>query len=892
MESQNKEGLLRKFESILPEFLEYMNQSGSEKKLKFIKGHINLFLEELKRNRTEGVSYGVLNSEFVNDYFTQFIPNRFPHYTIDQILFIQKMLKMYFVYLTTKKVLKKRTVQELIRKIYRRPDLKKKINRDLGGGSSLKNNLNSNKVNVKIGELEGLGYSSQEENEITIIKKEILKKLTQNIEDGEFYTVLEDLSTFLHHMSEKLVIKAILDLIESIEDNKIFWRINLLIQERFYLKALPSRIIKILAKKSWRDVQFYRLLIIYQGLFYSGYLLEKGFAELLEDLNVNLEEYLDYLSKFSGVFSVETNANSEPSPLKNIKRVLESFDIEKEIEEIKPFNKNMKVIDDKTLPIFNFPEGYDIDIKRHITHLESILNSPRQLIDFVKSSYQAFETYFKKPEYKNLMRTTQRLYYDGNYQKALRLINKLLKEVPENGVVYYFKAKILETMQKDFNALRYILKSLEIDPLKVETYMDLTHLLESGGYFYSSLALTSLMIQVFPFDFNFCFQLAISSSQLSYPFKHFLRLAGLIDPARTSNFLTRFWLIDKFKSRDSLDQLPITPKKFKELLNSAEKTVHNAINVMKKIDCLPGKPYNTKKYNDIIGNPLYFFPEKNEHTLKNWFIYELTQRSSRLFYNVFPNFFYLVANEKFINLCFKISKRAANIILRESNKRNYFPFNYLLSKFRTQILENLKEDSYFNLITEFISVESFRQIFASVLYDLLRECKECGVGCVEKPSKWAVSFYEIGIHTDRLGEDLIDHARLIRFLDHLNESFYCFLEEKGLKKKTIETKVNNIESFFHYIMKELKVENRDMFKRYITPNNIRTFLEEYVLVSELVTTQTDMEQMRRSLKNLIRFLHKEFHFFEAQEYKGLISALNKSEFFIRCLEEYLDSIQK
>ena len=653
MEKKAQENLLRRCFSLLPEFYDYIKISGDdEKKLKIIKGHISLFLKELRITSRQGFTSKSLNSQFVNNYLTRFIPNRFPNYSNKKILFIRKLLKTYFIYLTTKRVFEKKNTQELIRNLYTELELEKEIKTNLK-----EENKNESKKGFK-----DATVSSSHMNQIITIKNKIFKFLNSNLKEDDLDESLELLVTFLLSKPEKVLVQAILELVESIEDPNLFWRINILVQDFLNMRSLPSRIINILENKSKRDEFFYRLLIIYQGFFYSGYLLEKDFQELIEDLEVDMGQLYAYISTLAQEIPGLTDI-SKKEPSKNIQNVLQI--LEKEIEIIKPFKKNVSCIDDKTITIFNFPEGYDIDIQKHVSHLESILDSHRDMLDFVKSSYDNLESYFSKSECKKLLRKTQRSYYEGKHREALLFINKLLKKVPENSVAHYFKAKVLEAQGKNFNALKYILWSLKIDPLKVETYMDLAHLLEAGGYFHQSLALTSLFIQIFPFDFNFCLQLAISSSQLLFPFKYFLKLAGAINPARTLNFLDRYWPLERFKSKDSMKELGISREKFNKLRDSAKKIVLNAIKVLKGIDFPLRDEALLEKLNSIIRNPLYFFPVKSEHILKNWFIYELTQRLAMIFYKLYPNFFYVIANERFINFCFQISKTASQFIYRK-----------------------------------------------------------------------------------------------------------------------------------------------------------------------------------------------------------------------------------
>ncbi|MBD3255279.1 MAG: hypothetical protein GF383_09315 [Candidatus Lokiarchaeota archaeon] len=346
--------------------------------------------------------------------------------------------------------------------------------------------------------------TSSAANRIIKIKNEILRSFNPKFTVKEQSMLLQELFEFLQDKPEKYVVKAILELVEMVEDPEIFMKINIFIQEVLNLNPLVFEIYKTLRDRRERDDYFYRLLMIYQGFFYSGYILEKTFPELIRELKVDMEEYYRYISNFS-------ESILEDISLEEREHISEKLDIENLIEEITPFRKNTPGISDDQAPIFNFPEHYPIELDKHIKFLNNIIKSPADMKEFVNSRYRDFEVYFDTEESKRLMRKVERSFFKGRYPEALVNMNKLIRKKPKNAVAHYFKGKVLDGMEKKFEAFKSIIKSLELDPLKIDTYENFVYLLEFGGYFHSSFILSTLMIQIFPFDFNFSLQLAISA---------------------------------------------------------------------------------------------------------------------------------------------------------------------------------------------------------------------------------------------------------------------------------------------------------------------------------------------------------------------------------------------
>jgi hypothetical protein len=839
----------------------------SKEYIKFIKTNILLFLEEFSKKRDVD---NYFNSSFINNYLSKTIPIKFPDYSKNKIIKIQAILKKFVNYLTMQKILNTKINQEIFRNLYKKTELKKELDKN----SNLNNNMITNLNSIKI-------------KEIIQIKNDIIN-FSLNLND---YTNDElKFNQVIYYFEKKpeiLVVDAILELFKTIDDS-IFFRILFFIDTFLKIDILPSSIVKIITLKSKQDIYFFRLLILYQTFFNSGYILEKPFPELIKDLNVDEELFFKYVA--SAINYIDNGQITSLFENVNYQEEIEDIlDVEKFINDIIPFNENSPYLNVDDYELFKLPKGINLELQKHINFLNTISNSYLQKIKFINSSWDDFKDYFSSSQEKSLMKEAKKLYYKGKFQKALFFINKLLKICSDSAVALYFKGKLLGEQKKYYNAIKYHLKSLNIDPYKIETYMDLSFLLEIGGYFHSSALLTSLLLRFCPFDFNFHIQLAISSCQILKPFKDCLRLAGSLDPGRLINFLTRFWVYERIKPRDSLKNIGISPNKINELLNSAELIVLNALKVVR----LQGTKYKDEKYienlHSRLKNSQYFFPNNEDHIMKNWFAYELAIRLAHNFYVLYyknnMNLSYLILSEEFIMLCFELSKITSDQILTTLVKRkNSFSFEIDTET----ILENekLKKTPIFEFFCFFISIDAISAILIDTVTKLITECDTCPNRCLRKPFKWCVAFYTFG----KVNSDSNNHSNAIQFIDYLNNDFEIFLKDKGLQEKTIDKKVENVEFFLTYLINIIKYKEdpfiEQNLERYINSEVFPKFLGYYIIKNKIILTQTSMKEMCRSLKTFISFLYNDYGYFDKVSFNNLNKVLNSSEFFIKRLKNY------
>ncbi len=819
--------------------------------VKFFKKNISLFLEELKK-KGDGSTLNWLDSNFINNYLLDTLPKRFPEYSSDIIVKVHRVLKNFIIYFSFQKVLKKQQCQEILRNLY--------------DSKELKSYLNQKSKSEKI-------YNSDvkyaHNKEIIKIKNKLLHFC---LNYGDYLEKHRECEVFnyIDNIEESLLVKAIMDLLENIEDNKIFMKLLAFIDNSMKINSLPSRVIDLLHKKTEQDSHFYRLLLLYQSFFFSGYVLKKPYVELINELELDPEKVGKEIIKIAGIQDLDEIAKNEEirQELKDI------FDIESLIDEITPFSDTTPFSNLYSGELFNFPKGINIDIKKHLVFLEDIDASPEKRIKFMKSNYGKFPDYFSKSRDKKIIQNALNYYDDGKYKEALVALNKLIEFFPENAVPIYLRAKVREAQGFFFDALKDVLKSLELDPFKIEAYMDLSYILEIGGYFYSSTVLTCQLMRFCPFDFNFHLQLAITSYQLSNPYKNSLRLAGKMDFARLLNFISRYWVHDKIRPRDSLNYIKMTNSQFKEVRMSVERIILKAVDILDEIP----KPFeeNIKKVRTIIRDPSYFFPDKSDYILKNWFIYELTQRLVYNFYHFYFNLTPIIASEKFIQLCFEISKIAAHFVFPAFKARTIVRINIIEELFKYK--KNNKYHYYIELLIFFTSSQEVFLLINDTMLQLIDECRECPNQCLIKPNKWCLAFYEFGSEKNK---EFNEHYNLLSYLDCIISDLEYNFEEKGLLKKTIDKKVENVEILFSFLINNRKINDPEELEEILN----KDLISEFLCNTEVTTSKTLMKQMCISLKNLISLLYHDYGFYQDGYFSKLNKLLTNSDYFLECLEK-------
>ena len=869
--SFNLKIFMGKCKTYIPKYFISLRESiNSKQDITLAKKVILSFLKEYFRHNNNKFYRTRFNVNFINKFLLELVPTQYPELSTIPLFSIQSVITNFINYLTLQNALNRNIQKEIINSLKSQTNFEKELDtKEMNSSPSITN------------------FGSLNREEIIEISNKIIEYSLSLNEISEDEIRFNHVISYFKKKSNKIIIKAILELFKTVEDS-LFLKILFFIDIFLKIDTFPSKIIKIL-KKSLRQNDFYfRLLMLYQTFFLSGYIIEKSFLQLINELKVEKIFFFRYAAnimiycdneKFSDFFN-HSNNRLELDKL---------IDFESHIKDIVPIDTNTAYVDINNYNLFNFPKNIDFKLREQTNFLKTIADSFHKKIRFINFEWGEFENYFSKNDEKELIKEAQRLYYDGKIKKALFLTNNLLKKNPDSAVTLYFKGKLLGGQGNHYNALKFHLKSLEVDPYKIETYMDISYLLEIGGYFHSSIILTSLLLRFCPFDFNLHMQLAISSNQLSIPFKKYLKLAGILDAGRLVNFLTHYWVHERIKPRDSLKHIGLTREKFNKLFKSTDLIVLNAIKVMESYGCRIRDENFVNHLKDILRNSLHFFPYKEDHIMKNWFVFELTTRLVKNFHMIFYedkyNLPYLIASEDFINLCFEISKKTANQILytlKKNKKQTSFEINddVLLEN------KNLVNNPIYNLARFFISDDGlFNTLFKTAL-NLIKECDICPNHCLDRPYRWCNAFYMLA----KVPDELLDYSGLIHFIDCLKDDFELFLEDKDLRRETVNKKVEHIETFLTYLITIVKKKDYNIIsqnlKQYIKLENLTKFLGNYIIKNKIISTQTAMKEMCRSLKSFFSFLYNDYRYFDKSTFKDLNKVLNSANFFIKCLLIY------
>ncbi|TFG20262.1 MAG: hypothetical protein EU529_15120 [Promethearchaeota archaeon] len=854
----NLEKFMVKCETILPKYF-LSKKFQSKKDLNTAKTVILSFLKEYLKNNNNKFNRNQFNVNYIN----QFLLSLYPQTSLLEIPLykIQTIILDFINYLTLQDILSRNIQHEIVEKI--------------------------SKTHEIIEELS----DNDKNKEIVEIKNKIIDWALNFERLHEDEAEFNRMRNYFEKKSKKNVMNAILELFKTIEDSN-FQRILFFIDEFLKIETLPSKVLRILKSSATQNRYFFRLLMLYNTFFLAGYVVKTSFSKLLDDLNVDINSFQGYIATVLSYVEGDEFL-LEISDSCKTKADLENFlNVDKYINEIVPIDNNTPFASrDLYTILFNLPKDINLELSHHMEFLESISYSYSKRMRFIKSSWDGWKDCYSDNEEQKLFTEAKEKFYNGHSKKALVLINKLIKKAPESAAAYYLKGKILGEQGAHYNALLCHIKSLEFDPYRIETYMDFSYLLEVGGYFHSSIILTSLLLQFCPFDFNLILQLAISSYQLELTFKQALKLAGLVEKERLINFVLRYWVHDRIKSRDTLNTIKIKEEKFKDLLKFSEKIISNAIKVME----LYGNKIRDEGFmnhlNDLLRNSLSHFPNKEDHILKNWFVFELANHLAENFHTIYyENYFnlpYLIASEDFINLCFQISKKATNQILnsfKKSKNRTSFSIDYGVFSNNEDLLRN----PIYKLARFFITDEGLFNTLWNTIIILIDECKTCPNRCLDKPYRWCPAFYMFG----KIPSELESYSELISFIESLSSDFELTLEDKSLRQETINKKVKHIELFLTYLIKLIKEEDfssiSEDIDNYINEETLLKFLGLHIIKEKLITTRTSMKDICISLKSFISYLHNDYGYFSKNLIGALRKILNSSDYFI----ERFDGFQK
>ncbi|KKN18668.1 hypothetical protein LCGC14_0953360 [marine sediment metagenome] len=715
---------------------------------------------------------------------------------------------------------------------------------------------------------------------INVVGKEIFN-FSKNIDVENLDNIT--IEAFLKKMEsypEKLIVKAIFKLFEEIEDENSFIKVLYVVDICLKLNTLPSKTVEYLRFNVKKERTMYRLLFLYQSFYFAGYKLEKSILDVFKELNIDGPAVNELFEKFE--FYVESlgyvglfNESFQPS--------YELFNIDKIINELKPLNDNSPIFDNQGTIGYKLPKNIDLKIDKHVHQLKEIYNSPEMKKAFLSAFSEEFSINSVVKNNIFLFFEAKELHVKGKNNKALLLINRVLKKNPNLAPAFILKGEILSELHQFHYAIRCYLKSIELDPYRFHAYSQLSYTLQIGGYFHSSLILCGHLIKFFPLDFNLYVQLAFSTYQLSKPFKRYLKVAGLLEPERLINFLDRFWIREKIEAKGSLDALRIKNETILEIEKDIAYISNNLLQFLTYYNILIQNDEFKEEFYEIISDPLYFFPEKLGHTKKNHFIYELATCIATnmvgLIDDLEPEAERYFLNEGFLQFCFKITREITNKILEKNLKFNKvkktISLDLVISKnWIEDSLKNSLKEPYFNLIKTLMQLREFYKTIQMSINDLASDCFNCPAKCliyapdifpnIEEPCNDWEEFNkkkyekEITLNRSKFEKDFIP----------IFSSFEKYLRDKALSEKTIEEKISVSLEFLKFVFFNLDIQLND-FNKDVNDDMLKLFLEKHVIDNKLVQSKTAWGRVQRGLNTFLSYLSNELNYFSGDRLKSL-----------------------
>ncbi len=384
--------------------------------------------------------------------------------------------------------------------------------------------------------------------------------------------------------------------------------------------------------------------------------------------------------------------------------------------------------------------------------------------------------------------------------------------------------------------------------------------------------------------------LAYSAYQLSKPFKQYLQLAGLLEPERLANFLTRFWIRERIEAKDSIDTLMIKEETILEVDKMNIEDSNKLIQFLAYYNDIIHEEDFKDEINELINDPLYFFPKKVDHTKKNHFIYELaTDIATNLLEtteDLVPGAEAYFLTKRFLKFCLKIGEQITKKIIKDKLKIDHGKRTRTLTinvskKWIGNTLKTLKKEPYILFLQVLVPKVELHELIQSTLNELSLECLECSHYCLIYPTEVFRNFEESCLQWENnSGNDDYQHemdAKTIEFeQDYLPilGFFELFLGEKGISQKNMNEKLGDILEFLKFIFFNLEQSINDN-KIELTEEMIRLFLEKHIVEKKWIQSKTAMERIKRNLNMFLSFLSNELSCLSKSTMKRLKDEIKK-----------------
>ncbi|MHA1294271.1 MAG: tetratricopeptide repeat protein, partial [Promethearchaeota archaeon] len=823
--SENKKGIaefINQCRSLLPEFNKiYKPNDIKTFKNQEANGYILLFLEEYVKFSSQ-LNYNQLNSNYIDFFQNTLLIQKFPGYSRTKIQAIQSLITNFLHFLSLKKVLKQNLTKDLSLEFEEIPE----TNTNLKLSSLAKQNIIAASNII-------LNFSKIAD--VENINNEIIDSFVKNIEA----------------FPEKIIVKAIFKLFEEIEDENRFIKVLFVIDNFLKLNTLPAKTIDYLRYNVENERTLCRLIFLYQSFYFAGYKLEKSVLDVLKELDMDspaVNKLFENTANYIGLMEL-SNLLDE-----SFQNSYDLLNIDELIDEIQPLNAKSPIFNPQDTIGYNLPKNIQLNLDKHILQLEKIYNSTELKMQFLSAFSEDFSINSLTKDIIFLFFEAKELHVKGKNNKALQLINKLLKKNPKLAPALILKGEILCELHQFHYAVKCYLKSLEINPHKFHAYAQLSYTLQIGGYFYSSYVLCSHLLRFCPLDFNLYVELAYSAYQLLKPFKPYLQLAGILEPERLANFLTRFWIREKIEAKDSLETLNIKKETILELDKINIGKYNKLVQFLTHYNDVIHEEDFEDEFNELINDPLYFFPKKVDHTKKNHFIYELaTDMATNLLEaidDLVPGAEPYLISEEFLKFCLEIGKHITEKIIKDKLKIDYGKRIRTLTinvskRWIENTLKTLTEEPYFLFLQVMLPKEELFELILLTLNELSLECLDCSHHCLIYPTevfrnfKESCSQWESDTGNDDKHE--IDMKELEFEQDFLPilGFFELFLDVKGISRRNINEKIADILEFLKFLFFNLKQSINDT-NIVITEDIIRTFLEKHVLEKKWIQSKTAM----------------------------------------------------
>lgn len=287
-----------------------------------------------------------LDKNFINFFQKNLLLKKYPDYSQDKISYAQSVINNFLNFLTLKSALKHNLTENISSELYDTPEIKK--------GMEEKISSQMNQV------INGVG------KEIFNFSKNID---VENLDNNTIEAFLKKMESY----PEKLIVKAIFNLFEEIEDENSFIKVFYVVDMFLKLNTLPSKTVEYLRFNVKKERTMYRLLFLYQSFFFAGYKLEKSILDVFKELNIDgpaVEELFEKSKFYIESLGHVDLFNEQFQPR------YELFNIDKIINELKPLNYNSPIFDNQGTIGYNLPKNIDLKVDKHAHQLEEIYNSP------------------------------------------------------------------------------------------------------------------------------------------------------------------------------------------------------------------------------------------------------------------------------------------------------------------------------------------------------------------------------------------------------------------------------------------------------------------------------------------------------------------------------------